>query len=85
MTDKPVVSVGEPRDKGAVWGWGGDWQLPGGIPHPPPSRPLTLHSPQAFSSAPSVTGAFMGEGQLGEGEDHPLPVLFLTPLNSPNP
>lgn len=36
VMDKPVVtvSVGEPGVRGLWWGWRGDWQLPGGIPHP---------------------------------------------------
>lgn len=36
VMDKPVVSVGEQGlgVGGLGWGWGGDWQLPGGIPHP---------------------------------------------------
>jgi hypothetical protein len=34
--DKPVVSVSEGKPGGVElwWGWEGDWQLPGGIPHP---------------------------------------------------
>lgn len=71
VMDKPVVA-GELRDEGVRWGWGGDWQLPGGIPHPPPSRPLTLPSPQAFPSAQSTTQPSGGKGQLEQGDYHPL-------------